>query len=653
MAIIYRSLLLILAFLLFTETECIGQDLSSDSKKAIRHFEKAKEYFDKRQNIEAVTELKIAIKTDPEFYEAFLLIAGIYIDLGKSDDAIQSYRSSTSINPDIFPPAFFNLASLELGKGYYPEAKVHFEKFLSYSGYDEKFRTLAEQYIKNCDFAMVALKEPVPFNPKNLGPSVNSHYDEYYPGITADDQVLLYTRRIKDKQNYFGEQEDFYVSFKREGKWSQCKNMGSPINTHYNEGSPSISPDGKIIIFSACDEVDGYGPNRSGYGGCDIFFVKKVGNTWSRPVNMGPPISSKAWDVQPSYASDGKTLYFVSQRKGGLGDADIWMSTLTESGVWGDPVNLGPTINTSGKDEAVFIHPDNQTLYFASNGHVGMGGLDIFISKRQQDGTWGTPVNLGYPINTFNDENGMIVDAQGELAYFSSNRDGGEGGLDLYQFPLHKGVRPVRVNYMKGRVFNSETKKNIKSKFELIDLENDNVVIESYSDKITGEFLVCLPVSRNYALNVSKKGYVFYSENFSLKDNADNSEPYLIDVPLQPIKIGSHVILKNIFYETGSFVLKETSLPELNKLIDFLNKNIGVKIEIEGHTDNIGDVNSNQILSENRSKKVFEYLLEKGVPEGRLSYKGYGETRPIVTNNNAADRAKNRRTEFIIISLDD
>jgi len=651
-AIIYSTALLIIVVCFLSQISVVAQDLSSDSKKAIKRYEKAKEYYNNRQNSEAISELQIAIEADPNFVEAFLLRAGIFIDLKNFDEAINSYRSAVSIDPDFFPPSYFNLASLELGKGYYSEAKIHFNKFLSFTGYNEKFRSLSERNIKTCDFALVALKNPVPFKPENLGPKVNSNYDEYYPGITADNHVLLYTRRIKDKQNYFGEQEDFYISVKHDGQWTQCKNMGSPINTHYNEGSPAISPDGKIIIFSACEEIDGYGPNRKGYGGCDIFFVKKVGDAWSMPVNMGPPISSKAWDVQPSYASDGKTLYFVSQRKGGLGDADIWMSSLTESGIWGEPINLGPTINTSGKDEAVFIHPDNQTLYFASNGHVGMGGLDIFISKRQPDGTWGTPMNLGYPINTFNDENGLIVDAQGESAYFSSNRDGGEGGLDLYQFPLYKGVRPVRVTYMKGKVFNSETKKNIRSRFELIDLETDEVIIESYSDKISGEFLVCLPINRNYALNVSKKGYVFYSENFSLKDKTGNSEPFIMDVPLQPVKIGSHVILKNIFYKTGSFTLKETSMSELNKLVEFLKNNPGVKIEIEGHTDNVGDLNSNQILSKNRAKTVYEYLLSKEVQLERLSYRGYGETKPIVSNDNAADRAKNRRTEFIIVSVD-
>ncbi|HIO67624.1 MAG TPA: hypothetical protein EYN41_04745 [Flavobacteriales bacterium] len=650
-AILRRGFLL--SFLIFHLS--IGaiwaQDYTSSSKKAIKLYVKGQELYDSRQNDLAVVQLEAALEIDTSFIEVYLLLAGVHSELSSPKDAIDAYRKAVAIDPGFFPPALFNLASLELHIGDYANAKVHYKTFLSMPGMRQKYRQLSEFNISICDFAEVAMRNPVPFKPENLGPNVNSAYDEYYPGITADNDVLLYTRRIKDKQNYFGEQEDFYVSRKLDGKWSKCFNMGSPINTHYNEGSPTISPDGKIIIFSACDEIDGYGPNRTGYGSCDIFFVKKVGQDWSMPVNMGPPISSKAWDVQPSYASDGTTLYFVSQRKGSLGDADIWVSKLTDAGVWGEAKNLGPTINTPGREEAVFIHPDNQTLYFASNGHVGMGGLDIFMSKRQKDGSWGEPVNLGYPINTFNDENGLIVAAGGETAYFSSNREGGEGGLDMYQFQLHEDVRPVRVTYMKGKVYDSQTKKNLGSRFELIDLESGEVVVESYSDRVTGEFLVCLPTNKNYALNVSKKGYAFFSENFSLKKAGTGSDPFLMDVPLQRIDTGVFITLKNIFYESGSFDLRETSHAELRKLIEFLNTNANLGIEIQGHTDDVGGLETNQILSENRAKSVYQYLIDKGVDTERLSYVGYGETKPIRPNTNEADRAKNRRTVFKIISI--
>jgi outer membrane protein OmpA-like peptidoglycan-associated protein/tetratricopeptide (TPR) repeat protein len=629
----------------------LGQDYTSSSKKAIRHFEKAMEYFNARDNTEAIGSLQFAIEQDTSFVEAYILLATIYTERKESDNAINAYRKSLSISPDYYPPNFFNLGTLELSKGYYSRALESFVKFLSYPGFDSDFVNKAEHNRKICVFALESMKHPVPFEPINLGGKVNSAYDEYFPGITADDKFLLFTRRIKDKANIYGEQEDFFVSLKKEGQWTQSRNLGPPINTHHNEGSPTISPDGQLIIFSACEEVNGYGSGRKGFGSCDIFFVKKIGESWSSPLNIGPPISSPAWDVQPSYSSDGTTLYFVSQRKGGLGSSDIWVSSLTPEGVWGDPENLGKVINTEETEEAVFIHPDNQTLYFASNGHVGMGGLDIFMSKREEDGKWGPPENLGYPINTFNDENGLIVGAEGDMAFFSSNREGGQGGLDLYSFPLHEKMRPVKVTYVKGKVFDSATKQALGSRFELIDLLTGKVVVESYSNKGNGKFLVCLPVNNDYALNVSRKGYVFFSENFSLKSIGDASQPFAMDVPLQKIRKGANVVLKNIFFETGSFLLKDASKIELKKVVLFMRENPNVKIEIGGHTDNVGDENSNQLLSENRAKTVYEYLALEGIEKERLSFNGYGEGESIASNNTEKGRAKNRRTEFKIIEL--
>lgn len=629
----------------------VGQTYTSTSKKAIRHFEKAMEHFNARENGEAIVSLRSAIEQDPIFVEPHVLLATIFTENKETDKAIEAYNRSFELSPDFYPPNYYNVGMLELSKGYYAKAGPHFDQFLSYPGFDSDFVNKARHNSEVCAFAQHSMKNPVPFEPTNLGARVNSEYDEYFPGITADDSYLLFTRRIKDKANYFGEQEDFFVSRKQNGVWGYSKNLGPPINTHHNEGSPTISPDGQLIIFSACEELDGYGSGRKGFGSCDIFFVKKIGERWSRPLNIGPPISSPAWDVQPSYSSDGTTLYFVSQRKGTMGGSDIWVTQLTPEGVWGDPKNLGEVINTVNQEEAVFIHPDNQTLYFASDGHVGMGGLDIFMSKRGEDGNWGEPQNLGYPINTFNDENGLIVGAGGEMAFFSSNREGGQGGLDLYSFPLHDKVRPVKVTYVKGNVYDSETRDPLSSRFELIDLATGKVVVESYSNKGNGEFLVCLPVNKDYALNVSRKGYVFFSENYSLKSTGDASQPFAMDVPLQKIRKGARVILKNIFFETGSFQLKDASRIELRKVRTFMGENPNIQIEIGGHTDDVGDEISNQLLSENRARAVYEQLIMDGIDADRLSFKGYGEGAPIAPNTDENGRARNRRTEFSIVEL--
>jgi outer membrane protein OmpA-like peptidoglycan-associated protein len=338
----------------------------------------------------------------------------------------------------------------------------------------------------------------------------------------------------------------------------------------------------------------------------------------------------------------------VSARPGGLGETDIYVSTLRPDGSWGAPVNLGSKINTPGKEESVFIHPDGKTLYFGSNGHIGMGGLDLYVSRMNENGEWGDPVNLGYPINTYADENSILVGPSGDVAYFASNRAGGLGGLDLYKFDLYEAARPGKITYVKGKVYDAISKAPLGAHFELIDLETGKAVIESDANSGNGEFLVTLPIDKNYALNVSQSGYLFYSENFALKELADKSKPFLMDVPMQPIDTGSIVELKNVFFETAKFDLKPESRAELNKLVNFLNLNKTMRGELSGHTDNVGDKKMNLTLSLNRAKAVYDYLVANGIDPKRLTYKGFGDTKPKVKNDSDINRAINRRTEFKI-----
>ena len=337
----------------------------------------------------------------------------------------------------------------------------------------------------------------------------------------------------------------------------------------------------------------------------------------------------------------------MSNRKGGYGGMDIWKCYIKDDNTWSEPVNLGSKINTSGNEMSVFIHPDNQTLYFSSNGHPGMGKDDLFLSRTDESGEWGEPQNLGYPINTPGDEWRLVVNAKGDKAYYASDRPGGYGLLDLYVFDLPANEKPQTVTYFKGKVYDALSKLPLGARFELIDLNTGKQVTLSYANNTTGEFLVCLPPNKNYGLNVSKDGYLFYSENFDLS-TYKSAEPFQADVPLVSLKPGSKMILKNIFFETAKFNLKDQSKFELNKLIAFLNNNSAIKIEIGGHTDNIGDKKSNQLLSENRAKAVYEYLIAAKIPAERLTYNGYGDRQPIADNKTEVGRAKNRRTEFMI-----
>lgn len=654
--------LILLVFLTISCKAQKGSNYTTKSAKAIKAYEKATSYFDKYDDVNALSELESAVKADPKFIEAYLLMGDLYGEkASKSKDmgmfkkdvvtvekAIAAYRKAVEIDPDFFMKTYANLAVNEISIGKYEDAKADIEYYIKKSkDLSPVNLKRAEVLLASANFGIYAVKNPVPFNPVNMGDSVNSAYNDYLPSLTADEQTLVITVRKPRDAYTIGsnkDEEDFFISYFRDSAWTKAVPIGPPLNTHGNEGAQCISPDGVHMFFTACNR-------EGGVGSCDLYYSRKTGNRWSIPVNMGPDVNSAYWDSQPTISADGKNLYFTSNRPGGKGGMDIWMTTLSEEGYWGKPVNLGDTINTLQGEMAPFIHPDNKTLYFTTNGRSGLGGFDIYYSKKGLEGNFTSPVNLGYPINTYADESYLIVNSYGDKAYFASDLPGGKGGFDIYSFDLYEGARPEKVTYLKGMVFSSVNNDKLKARFELIDLKTGKSAIVSYSDAVSGEFLVCLPTNRDYALNVSKDGYLFYSENFTLAGAHSKVKPFVKDIPLQPIKVGETVVLKNIFFDTDKFELKVESDAELEKLVSLLNKNPKMKIEINGHTDNVGADTYNQVLSENRSKAVYEYLINKGIAKDRLSYKGYGESQPIDTNDTEESRANNRRTEFKVVGM--
>lgn len=622
-----------------------GEELSTKSKKAIKLYQEGELLYKQDNFSGARLNFQSAIEADPAFFEAYVLL-GEVLEQEKQDSlAVATYKKAVALNPDKFPPLFGTLGDIEYRNGWYQDAANHYRHYLESGQAYGNSKIRAEKNLPNCEFALEALQNPVPFNPVNLGANINSALNEYFPCITADNQTLLFTRLTKDPRSASGKQEDFFVS-RFDSVWQPAANLGLPINTTYNEGAPTLSADGNILMFTACESLDGYGGDRKGYGRCDLFVSKKSGDEWLAPYNLGIPVNSTSWESQPSFSADGRTLYFVTNRDNNY---NIWSSSVDESGKWSEPQKLGENINTDGYEGSVFIHPDNQTLYFSSNGHVGMGGLDIFVSRRDSLGNWGVPKNLGYPINSYKDDNSIVINANGDLALFASDRKEGFGGLDLYSFELYEEVRPQVVSYMKGKVFDNVTGDNLEAKFELTNLRTGTVAVESFSNKTTGEFLVCLPANNDYALTVSRDGYLFYSDNFTLSGENPSSDPVLKNVPLEPLKAGAKVVMKNIFFETNQFDLKETSRIELNKLIKLLEKNPEVKIEIGGHTDNVGTHEYNITLSQNRAKSVRDYLVQNQLDPSRIKYKGYAETQPVDSNDTEEGRANNRRTEFKII----
>jgi len=644
---------LILFFLFFSATVIFAQPItkySTTNKKAISQYENAINSFQEGKIAEAKKDLQKAVQNDPKFAEAYSFLAELESDEKNYEKALEYYDISIKNNPNISYRRYLFAAQVALIIGDYAKAKSFIDPFLKFPGQKPIDIERAKQIADNANFGLEAIKNPVPFNPKNVGASINSEFNEYFPAITADGETFIVTRELRGEQFYGGANEDFYISSLKNNQWQTAKNLGKPINSAFNEGAPTISPDGQSFIFTACQMGPSFGPDRIGAGSCDLFFARKVGNSWEKPINLGPEINTSNWETQPSLSIDGKTLYFIrGSRDNRNRRSDIYTSILLENGKWSLPKPLSNVVNTPGNEQSLFIHPDGKTLYFASDGHPGMGGLDIFMTQMQDNGEWTKPVNLGYPINTKDEESGLIVGPDGKTAYFSSNREGGFGGLDVYSFELPENVRANPISFFKGQILDKETNKPLEAKFQLIDLEINKIIAESFSNKGNGEFLISLPIGKNYALNASAKGYLFYSENISLKDLKSTDKPFIKNVLMSPIKEGEKMILENVFFNTASFDLKNESKAELDKLFIFLKENENLSIEIMGHTDNVGDKKMNQILSENRCKSVITYLANKGIENNRLTFKGLGDAEPIADNNSEEGRAKNRRTEFKVV----
>lgn len=631
-----RHISLSLIIILLTSAISLGQSkfYSTDDRGAIKDYKKGLVYLNNNDGENALKYFKKALDDDPNFIQAQLSLADTYYAMDLTDEAKVEYAKVIKLDPDFHKNPYLSLGEMAFLEERHDDAISLFEKYLTFDRIPYSKKWAVELYIEDSKFSKLAKANPVPFEPKNLGPNVNSIFQEYLPTLTADGKTLIITR--KSDQG-----EDFYVAEWRgeEKGWSPAEQIKGPINTPLNEGAQCISADGQILFFTGC--------NRTlGEGSCDLYIALWDGDAFGTPINLGPPVNTRSWESQPSLAGDNQTLYFVSDRKGGYGRLDIWKTKLN-NGIWSQPVNLGPTINTPGNEQCPFIHPDGTTLYFSSDGHVGMGGRDIFYSRLEGDTAWAKPTNLGYPINTIGEESSLIVSLDGKKAFFASDRLAKGTNLDLYSFELYPEARPEKVTYVKGTVFNKTTKKKLGSKFDLIDLETGEIVVTSASNRYTGEFLVTLRLGKDYVVNVSRDGYLFYSDNFSLK-NVTADEPFTLDIPLTPIRVGETVVLKNIFFEFDSYNLKPESKIELDKLVEFIDQNEGITVEIGGHTDAKGDDAYNLKLSDDRAKAVMDFLVNAGIPAETLTSKGYGETMPVSDNDTEEGRAQNRRTEFKI-----
>jgi outer membrane protein OmpA-like peptidoglycan-associated protein len=578
------------------------------------------------------------IKKYPEYVRPRDLLAQINMARGQFRKGINQYLKILDTDSTYY------LAAYELGRLYfsmsqYDSALIHARWHLRSTDTKPGRIQESEKVVRD---ALFCLDSPpvVEFNPVNLGPKINSVQEEYFPGLTVDESQLFFTRR-DGRRDIRIQNEDLFVSKRYEDEWLIARNLGGPINTPENEGAFTTSADGRYLFFTSCRR-----PN--GIGSCDLWISVLKEGRWTEPFNIGEPVNSPSWETQPSLSADGKTLFFVSSRPGGEGGSDIYYSRFNGKKGWTEPINLGPTINTSDDEQFPFIHPDGKTLYFSSEGHPGFGGSDLFISRLQDDGSWSEPVNLGNPINTSKDEWNLIVDRTGKMAFFSSNGiEGGYGGMDIYRFELPKEVTAEEVTYVKATILDEETKEPISANAELVDLVDPTQRTEAVSLKSNGTFIITLKGGRQYAMNVSADGYLFHTEHFTLPKGP--LKTYEITVLMKKPKAGESIVLRNIFFETDSYDLKAESNVELDKLIRYLEQNPELRIEIGGHTDNVGTSSYNLTLSQNRADAVKQYLIDNGIDTGRLVSKGYGDTQPIDDNQTEEGRANNRRTEIKVL----
>ncbi|RYZ22569.1 MAG: flagellar motor protein MotB [Chitinophagaceae bacterium] len=628
---------LLACLILCVEAAFSQYDPARVDPKARSLYDRAMLLTDEDRYSDALPFLEESVRRSPNFLEAYVSMAGIWSQLKDRAKSVAYYEKAFAIDSTYLVEIRLPYAIALAGLGRFEQASGEIDRLLE-KKIGPSTRKAAEYRQKTFRFALDFARshqDNYVFNPQNVGPGVNTENPEIFPSLTIDGNDMIFTRNLGFKN------EDFFLSHRSEGKWGTAYHLNGSINTEQNEGAQNVSQDGNWLIFTGCHRPEGM-------GSCDLYISYRERSGWSEPVNMGSIVNTDQWDTQPSLSPDKRDLYFVSKRAGGFGGSDIWVAHLLPNGRFGEPENLGPEINTPGEEQTPFIHADNQTLYFASAGLPGYGGQDLFVARRGADGKWGKPQNLGYPINTIDEEANLCIASDGVTTYFASNRAGGYGSLDIWTFDMRPSMRPLRTLWLRGTVYDRNTKKPLPSSVSLLDLATGREMSRVQTDE-TGNYLVTLPVGKDYVFNVNRKGYLFYSDHYFLKDRNPDST-YQKDIPLVPIEVNAAVVLRNVFFDVNKYTLKPESQVELDRVVQLLADNPTVRIQLEGHTDNQGVAADNQKLSDNRAKAVVNYLLTKGIKPERLLAKGFGATKPVAENTTEEGRAQNRRTELKVIA---
>jgi OmpA-OmpF porin, OOP family len=635
----------ILIFLFFTAItfQALSQaELSTKSKKAIELYTLADNFRVRGQFEEAINLLSQALAKDKNFVEAYYRRGLTYFSLKQYANAKADYEMGLSLTSDLRKQKVFwyDLGELYLLSGDYEKAMKVLSAFINNETQNKPKIARATALFRSAEFASKN-QSTKSYHRRELSDTVNRFVMQYFPVLTADQRQLIFTRRAGDGPN---DDEDLMVSKKDDqGRWTAPESISKNINTPLNEGTCSISADGRRLIFTSCS-------GRDGIGSCDLYESIKEGDVWTTPKNLGRNVNTSEWESQPSLSADGRTLYFVSDRRAGVGRRDIWISTLDETNTWTKAVNAGNEINSLFDEISPFIHANDRTLYFASNGLPGFGGYDIFYAERDS-AEWQNPQNIGNLINDHEDQFSFFITADGKKGYYSHEETlpTGLSRSKIYevQIPAENQVR-FRSNYVKGIIRDKITKAPLKASVELINIDRNKRVSLVESDTITGDYLMVLTQGAEYALYINKKGYLFKSFNFNYS-GINDFEPIVINIDLEKATAGSMVVLNNVFFDLDKFDLKPKSIPELEKIIRFMRENPQVRVEISGHTDNSGQPTYNKQLSQKRALSVFHYLTQKGIDKNRLVPIGHGSDKPLASNDSEEGRQQNRRIEFRII----
>jgi outer membrane protein OmpA-like peptidoglycan-associated protein len=624
-----------------------------ENKKAKKLYDQAFDKFRDKKFNEAYPLFRQVLEIDSACPKCFFFMG--LINFKKIDynlkAATKYFEESLKECPDFDIYVYYYLGDIYYGAEKWALAEKYLSTFLKDPGKidSDANQARAASMLKYAKMYNKLLGTPVPFNPVVVK-GVSSSTDEYIPSISPDGETMFYARVIQlppNKNDLIQKPvftEKFYFSKKKNGMFDNGQEMPYPFNMNENEGGASVTIDNNQLFYTVCKDI-------GSYNNCDIFYTKKdEADLWSDPIPLENVNTDSTWESMPSISSDGNTLFFISDRPGGFGGYDIWFSKKNDKGIWSIPENMGKNVNTPGNEKTPFLHADGLTFYYSSDSPnlTGLGGYDIYYSRMQSDGTWGKAVNIGYPINSEADDAGFFVSLDGTTGYFSSNKLKGIGGWDVYAFDLYKEARPDEMKIVKGSIKEETSEKPLNARIEIKNVETRKVK-QIPVDSITGQYALVINTKNDYILTVKKQDYAYESKLIPAEDTMRQEAVKEIDFDVKPIVVGQSYKLNDIYFASNEFSLNKDTKAILDGFIEFLEENKHIKVSIQGHTDNIGRDEDNLLLSDNRSKSVYDYLIEHGIASDRLSYKGFGKTKPVAPNDTEAGRAKNRRTEFVIL----